>query len=65
MKDIKVAEYINDAEYIGDGIITSHNINVLKIEEFAHSYANAYELVPVKLKNVRDIAWRSRIYSWA
>jgi O-methyltransferase len=65
IKHIKIAEYVDNAKYIGDGIITTHSIDILKIEEFAHSYTNAFEFVPAKWHTIRDILWRSHIYSWA
>jgi hypothetical protein len=65
IKYIKVAEYVDYAKSIGNGIIIPHSIDVLKIEEFAHSYTNTFEFVPVKWHKIRNIQWRRHIYSWA
>ena len=64
LRNPKISQYINDAKYVGDGIITKHSIDLLKTEKFANAYQDSFELVPNELTTIRDILWRSHIYNW-
>ena len=60
----KIAKYVINTTYIGDGILTTHNIDLLKDEKFTNAFGESVKYLPENLP-VKDILWRSHIFSWA
>jgi len=64
ISNFKIAKYVINATYIGDGILTTHNIDLLKDNKFSDAFLESVRDLPEHLP-VRDILWRSHIFSWA
>jgi O-methyltransferase len=64
ISNYKVAKYVINTTYIGDGILTTHNTDLLKEEKFTDAFSESIKDLPEHLP-LKDILWRSHIFSWA